>query len=38
LKGEHRDEFRGQIVRKIDKKVKGQTVNFTFIGDFDKDY
>ena len=38
LKGEHRDEFRGQIVRKLSKKVKGQTVNFTFIGDFDKDY
>ena len=38
LRGEHRDEFRGQIVRKLSKKVKGQTVNFTFIGDFDKDY
>lgn len=38
LKGEHRDEFRGQIVRKLSKKVKGQSVNFTFIGDFDKDY
>lgn len=38
LRGEHRDEFRGQIVRKLSKKVKGQSVNFTFIGDFDKDY
>lgn len=38
VKGEHRDEFRGKIERSIEKKVKGQTINFTFVGDFDKDY
>lgn len=38
VKGEHRDEFRGKIERAIEKKVKGQTINFAFVGDFDKDY